>query len=94
MPIYVHRHGLEEALLRCSTSAAFSAVFATIRLRSGSLAGPVLFHGVNDAQFLLSGDGGGEAPPSARPMLVGGVIAVVYWLSCRRAILDAARRAA
>ena len=88
MPIYVYRHGLVDALLRCSTSAAFSAVFATIRLRSGSLAGPIVFHGINDAQFFLSGDVNGEAALSARPMLVGGVIAFVYWFSCRRAILE------
>lgn len=95
MPIYVHRFGLEDALLRCTGSAAFSVVFAIIRLRSGSLVGPIVFHAINDAQFLLpvAGGSGPATPATAQPILIGAAIAVVYWLGCRRAIVSDARGA-
>jgi membrane protease YdiL (CAAX protease family) len=96
MPIYLEKFGLRDALLRCTASAAFSATFAIIRLRSGSLVGPILFHAINDAQFLVAEPGvpSSSAPArvSAMPILLGCVTTLIYWVACRRAIHDGEAR--
>lgn len=90
MPIYVQRHGLRDALIRCTASAAFSATLAIIRLRSGSLVGPILFHSINDAQFLVNDlpPSSESAPMSLQPILAGLMTTTIYWLGCRRTISD------
>jgi hypothetical protein len=89
MPRYLPEHGLYGAILRCAGSSAWSATFALIRLRSGSLVGPILFHAINDAQFVFAAEPAG--PPEAmdinpRPVFIGCLVTAIYWLACRRAI--------
>jgi membrane protease YdiL (CAAX protease family) len=96
MPAYTQRHGLEGALLRCAGSAAFAATFALIRLRSGSLAGPIVFHAINNAQMVFQAPRGASAANnvSAGPLLVGCIVTGLYWAACFRGITRSVKVAA
>jgi membrane protease YdiL (CAAX protease family) len=89
MPLYVHWHGFEGAVLRCAGSSAFSATLALIRLRSGSLVGPIFFHAINNTQGLFRTTP--KMPPEMmvigpKLLIVGSVLTAIYWVACRRAI--------
>jgi membrane protease YdiL (CAAX protease family) len=88
MPTYVQLHGFGGAMLRCAGSSAFAATFALIRLRSGSLAGPIVFHAINNAQMVFQAPRS-AAPTnnvSAGPLLVGCIVTALYWAACHRGI--------
>lgn len=94
LPGYWQTYGFRVAMLRCASSAAFSAVFALIRLRSGSLAGPIVFHVIDDAQHLFqtpSAAPPGEVSASIFPFLRGCGVSALYWLVCRGAIARSTR---
>jgi membrane protease YdiL (CAAX protease family) len=95
LPAYWGVYGLGEATLRCAWSAAFSATFALIRLRSGSLVGPIAFHVVDDVRNLFAARGvsSGDGGVDAKPLIVGCVVAAIYWLACHRAIASPASKA-
>lgn len=89
MPLYMHWHGFTGAVLRCAGSSAFSATLALIRLRSGSLVGPILFHAINNTQGLFST--APKVPPemmhiSPKQLIVGSVVTAIYWVACHRTI--------
>jgi membrane protease YdiL (CAAX protease family) len=93
MPAYTQLHGFGEALLRCAGSSAFAATFALIRLRSGSLVGPIMFHAINNAQMVFQAPRG-DAPAnhvSAGPLLVGCIVTALYWAACYRGIASSVR---
>jgi membrane protease YdiL (CAAX protease family) len=99
LPSYSMRFGWPEAFLRSTASAAFSASAAIVVLRSGSIIGPFAFHFINDALMLLgtqsprpasSGAAAARADLDYRPLIVGLVLALAYWLACRRQIAAAA----
>jgi membrane protease YdiL (CAAX protease family) len=94
MPVYWQLHGFRGAFLRCASSAAFSAVFALIRLRSGSIIGPIAFHIIDDVRYLLDARSGTSSSDTAsiRPFIIGSVVATLYWLACRGALSNAARQ--
>jgi membrane protease YdiL (CAAX protease family) len=97
LPTYVHSHGWSYALIRSTSSAAFSASGAIVRLRSGNIVGLVAFHAIDDTRSILAGWGttpnhdAGDDSSYARAIILGCLWSAAYWLMSRRSIRRAVR---
>jgi membrane protease YdiL (CAAX protease family) len=93
LPGYVALYGWRDALILSTASSAGSAIAAIVALRSGSILGLVLFHAVDDFRTFYSTFGQPDSfqfssPANPKVMIVLTIIALLYWLACRREILQ------